>query len=109
MKACRHPISRRERYVWRIGGGDVSTWFNCASFERPDVEFCLVCDAYLPLEPSNDSTAAVRHEIKLAAHIADVCRLWEPGREQTELIGRYVEGFASHDTTTKPQQGAGDE
>jgi hypothetical protein len=65
-RACGHPKDRREEYVWRIGGGDVMTWFHCASFETPDVSFCLMCDEYIPLGPSNDAPDEVRVEMEAA-------------------------------------------
>ncbi len=55
---------------------------------------CARCGELIDPEPSNDDSDAVRHEIKLAACIADVCQLWEP-RHQNELTQRYVDGFSS--------------
>lgn len=69
-KKCQHPLSRRERYVWRIGGGDVPTWFDCASFETPDIECCARCGETLSLGPSSDEDERVRIEI-LAAFLVN--------------------------------------
>jgi hypothetical protein len=57
---------------------------------------CSQCGYLFSLGPANDSPA-VQVEIKLAACIADTCQLWEPGADRTEVIERYVEGFASQE------------
>lgn len=91
---CKHPETTG--HMWRDRSIGVKGWFH--AFVQPgDVEHhdrvtCDDCGFLLPLGPSNDSHP---DEISLAACLADTCILWEPGADREEIIGRYVEGFAS--------------
>jgi hypothetical protein len=70
VRLCHHPETDRELRVWRVGGGDIKTWFDCASWETPDAIVCTGCGAWLPLGDS-DEHASEQVEIEIrAAEIA---------------------------------------
>lgn len=64
MAKCRHRQTLS--FVYRVAGGDVMSWFSCASFEKPDATICQnpKCGAWLSLGPSNDAPAEVQQEIR---------------------------------------------
>ena len=88
---CGHPNRVR---LYSIDRGWPDSW------ALGECNVCRVCGEWISLGPANDSPPAVQREIALAACIADVCQLWEPGRDRTEQVDRFVEGFASQPLTT---------
>lgn len=90
---CKH-----ENVTGRAWSESYPRWYcEFASTSNDPIADALICDdcsAWLSLGPSNDTDERVAVEIKLAAHIQEVCILWEP-KDQNELIGWYVDGFAS--------------
>lgn len=99
-RGCKHTGSGVMHHGWHAQDG---YWYEAPYLTRyqADAAICLDCGAWLSLGPSNDR--GVEHEIKLAAHIQEVCVLWEP-KDQGELIGRYIDGFASQATHKEPKQ-----
>lgn len=49
---------------------------------------CMDCHAWLSLGPA---TPPPRRELQLAEWIADLCRLWEPGKEREARIRDAVD------------------
>jgi hypothetical protein len=96
QRKCRHEVVQQ---WFRWFGKWLDHRPRLCGWERVgcDAETCIDCGAWLSLGPSTD-TPATTLELKLAAHIADICQLWEP-EDQDELIERYVDGFSSQPIT----------
>ena len=87
---CRH-----ENADHLMPGHMVSAWFGCPiAGHVPLVEQfrCLDCGAWLSLGPSRDSIPRCEH--LLAAALATIHRLWEPGESRDEAIAIAVDDCA---------------
>jgi hypothetical protein len=73
------------------------TSMTCTSLPGVTKFKCNQCGDAVPLGEAKD-TADTSIDLKLAAHISEVCQLWEP-KDQDELIDRYVDGFSSQPVT----------
>ena len=57
-----------------------------------ETDICADCMEWFALGPSNDRIPP--HELNLAAQIADIERLWEPGKSREEMIALAVDEAA---------------